>query len=121
MAQLTLDGDELVVRLSAFEKLGAMRGDVRVPLATVSRVRVSEHPWSELRGLRAPGTGVRGILSLGTRRGSGFRDFAAVYRGRPAIVIEARGTTFDRLVISSSDAEADSRRILGALPRGHTV
>ncbi len=121
MAQLTLDGDELVVTLSALEKLGAMRGDVRVPLATVSRVRVSEHPWSELRGIRAPGTGVPGILSLSTRRGSGFRDFAAVYRDRPAIVIEARGAAFDRLVISSSDAEADSRRILGALPRGHAV
>jgi len=58
MATLAVDGNELVVRLSALEKIGALRGNIRVPLASVRAVRVSETPWSELRGVRAPGTGL---------------------------------------------------------------
>jgi hypothetical protein len=39
MATLTVDGSDLVVRLSALEKIGAMRGDIRAPLASVRAVR----------------------------------------------------------------------------------
>ena len=40
MAKLIVDGPDLVVRLSSLEKLGALRGDVRVPLrAPCSRPR----------------------------------------------------------------------------------
>jgi hypothetical protein len=117
MPALVVEGSDLEVRLSPLEKLGAMRGDVRIPLSSVTAVRVSDHPWSELRGLRAPGTGIPGVISLCTRRGSGFRDFAAVYLRKPAVVLEAEGAEFDRLVISSSDACAQARRIEQALAR----
>lgn len=116
MATLVLEGSDLVVRLSALEKLGAMRSDVRIPLVSVRTVRVSEQPWAELRGLRAPGTGVPGVISLCTRRGSGFVDFAAVYRGRQAVVVECEGASFDRLVVSCADAPGEARRITHALP-----
>jgi len=69
MATLAVDGNELVVRLSTLEKIGALRGNIRLPLASVRAVRVSETPWSELRGIRAPGTGLPGVISLCTRRG----------------------------------------------------
>jgi hypothetical protein len=111
MAELTIEGEDLVVRLSSLERLGAFRGDVRVPLSTVREVRVSAEPWAELRGLRAPGTGIPGVISLCTRRGRGFRDFAAVYRRQPAVVVECSGAPFDRLVISCADAEAKARML----------
>ena len=60
-------------------------------------VRVSEHPWSELRGLRSPGTGFPGLISLCTRRGDGIHDFAAVYGLRRAVVVDTFGADFDRL------------------------
>lgn len=111
MADLTVEGRDLIVRLSSLEKLGAFRGDVRVPVSAVQAVRVSDRPWSELRGLRAPGTGVPGLISLCTRRGRGFRDFAAVYRRQPAVVVECSGAAFDRLVISRPDAGAKARML----------
>jgi hypothetical protein len=105
MADLLVDNGALRVRLSSLEKLGAMRGDITIPLGAITAVRVSEDPWSELRGIRAPGTGLPGVISLCTRRGSGFRDFAAVYgRAGQAVVVEASGAEFDRLVISRKDA-----------------
>jgi hypothetical protein len=110
MATIALDGNDLVVRLSTLEKIGALRGDIRLPLASVRVVRVSDTPGSELRGIRAPGTGVPGVISLCTRRGLGFRDFAAVYGRRPVLVVEMTGVSFDRLVLSCADAAEAATR-----------
>jgi hypothetical protein len=110
MATISVDGSELVVRLSALEKIGALRGNIRLPLASVRVVRVSNTPWSELRGIRAPGTGVPGLISLCTRRGPGVHDFAAVYGRRPVLVIEMTGVSFDRLVVSCADAAGAAAR-----------
>jgi len=115
VAQFVIQGSDLVVRLSLMEKVGALHADVRVPLATVRAVRVAADPWTELRGLRAPGTGVPSVISLATRRRSGVRDFAAVYSHTPPVVIDAAGADFDRLVIASSHARVDAERIATAV------
>ena len=112
MAELLIEGGELRVRLSALEKLGAMRGDISIPLVTITGVRISDDPWSELRGIRSPGTGLPGVISLCTRRGKGICDFAAVYgRTGQAVVIETSGAQFNRLVISSENAAETAQRI----------
>lgn len=110
MAHLRIDHADLVVELSPLEKAGAVRGDVRVPLSAVRAVRVAEDPRPELRGLRAPGTGIPGLIALGSRRGEGH-DFAAVYHNRPAVVVELEGADFDRLVISVADPEAVAEKV----------
>jgi len=106
MAKVGVEGDTLVVHLGPLEKLGALRGDVRVARTAVRGVRAVLDPWPELRGIRAPGTGIPGVIALGTRRGAGIRDFAAVYRHRPAVVVELEGAQFDRLVVTDDDAES---------------
>ncbi len=55
MAKLIVDGPNLVVQMSSLEKLGALRGDVRVPLSTVRSAEIEPHPWSAVRGIRAAG------------------------------------------------------------------
>lgn len=40
-----------------------------------------------------------------------MRDFVAVYSNTPAVVIDATGAEFDRLVISSATAGNDALRI----------
>jgi hypothetical protein len=116
VAQLLIEGTQLRVRLSLPEKLGALRGDISIPLMTITGVRVSDEPWSELRGVRAPGTGIPRLVSLCTRRGKSIRDFAAVYgHAGQAVVIEASGAQFDRLVISRKDAAETAYRIRQSL------
>lgn len=114
MASVRIEGADLVVSLRPIEKLGALRGDVRIPLRSVRRVRVAPDPWRELRGIRAPGTGIPGVIALGTRRGEGICDFAAVYRHQPALVVEAEEADFDRLVISLPDPERCVAQLTGA-------
>jgi hypothetical protein len=115
VASLAVDRDTVTLRLSWLEKLGALHGDIRLPRSSVSAVRVTDHPWRELRGIRAPGTGVPGLISLGTRRGAGVKDFAAVYRNRRAVVVEVDGAEFNRLVVSVDEPDA-VRRLLEASP-----
>ncbi len=115
VAQLDLDGADLVVRLSALEKFGALRGDVRLPLSSFRNARATSAPFDELSGtLRWLGTGVWRVIALGTYRGRGTKAFAAVHRGRPGVVVDLDGGPYQRLVVSTPDAH----RIVGRLDPG---
>jgi hypothetical protein len=107
MPELIVDGDELVVRLSGWERAAAFYGDVRVPLACVRELFVEPKPWAALRGIRAPGTGFPGVIAYGVRRLTGERpDFAALLGRRPAVRVElAPPAAFSRLLISVADPD----------------
>jgi hypothetical protein len=115
VADLDVEGSELVLRMGALEKAESVHGDIRVPLSAVQDVRSVDDPWPELRGMRAPGTGLPGVIAVGTRRGSFGKDFAAVHGKGPAVVVDLDGTDFSRLVVTSDDAAARARRITQAL------
>jgi hypothetical protein len=116
MARLQIDGDELVLRFSRLEKLGAFRGDVRVALDDVREVSVTDNPFSEVRGVRAPGAGWPRRLALGTFRQLRGHEIYALYGRRPAVIVALRGTRPRRLIVTADDAEAVAERIRAALP-----
>lgn len=98
---------EIAVRLNPIEKLGALHGDIRVPRSAVRAAYVAAAPWDELRGIRAPGTGLPGVIMLGTMRGSFGADFCAVYRRKPAVVVDLDGRGFRRLILCTPDPDSD--------------
>ena len=115
MARLIVEGSDLVVGLSWLEKLGAFRGNVHVPLHAVRSAEAEPDPWGALRGIRAPGTGIPGVIALGTRRFDGGKDFAAVRGERPAVRVDlGEESPFGRLVVSVSDPETTVAAIRGA-------
>jgi hypothetical protein len=120
MAELAIHEDELVVRLSPLERVAALHRDIRVPLAAVQAVCAEPDPWAALRGMRAPGTGLPGVMAFGVRRMTGARpDFAAVWGRRPAIRIElVPGSQFGRLVITVTDPDATMIAVRRALRPG---
>ena len=101
MASLVVDGDDLVILLGPWERLGALqRDDVRVPLRQVVEARPVASAYAEVRGLRIPGTGVPGTLLLGTWRTRSLKQFVAV-RGRgPGCVVDLSDARFDRWIVS---------------------
>jgi hypothetical protein len=104
VAGLAVVGSRVDVALSRLERFGALRGGVSVALADVAGVEVCEAPLRVLRGLRAPGTGFPGLIALGTWRYRGGKDFVAVYRGRPAVIVDVRpGRGFRRLIVGVGD------------------
>jgi hypothetical protein len=118
VAQLVVDGDELVVRLTTWEKVSGFHGNVRVPLAALRSVRTPDNAWAELRGWRMAGTGIPGLVAIGTRRHGDGYDFTAVHRQRPAVQIDINGPPrWQRLLISVEDgvdARSEADRIATA-------
>lgn len=114
MPGLGIEGDDLVVHLTRWEKFWAFHGEVRVPLTSVRAVSIPEHPWFELRGWRSTGTGVPGVAALGTRRHSSGRDFVAVRKNGPAVQVDLNGADFERLVVSVDDAPQTVSEIASA-------
>jgi len=99
--------------LKGWEQLGALHADIRVPLRHVVHAEVVENPWRLLRGLRAPGTALPGLIMLGTSRRRGKKDFCAIYRGKPAVVVQLRDEAFDRLIVTGREAQLFAKRING--------
>ena len=111
-----MDGTDLVLHLTGVEKAEGVHRDIRVPLGAVTGVRVVGSAWDgELRGWRAPGTGVPNVIAVGTRRGGFGKDFAAVHGTGPAIVVELDGADYGRLVLTADDAEAAAASVRAAL------
>ncbi len=115
MATLTAEDGDLVLSLSPWERVGGLHGDIRVPLGAVEDVAVSERPFKELRGIRAPGTGWPGRIALGTWRRRGSKGFAAIYRGKPAVSVRLRDSEFAWLCVSTDDPHEVAARIQAAL------
>lgn len=120
MATLVIDHGDLVLALSRREKLGGMHGDIRVPLSAIEEVTVTEQPFGELRGQRAPGTGIPRVIALGTwRKSRKDKGFAAVYRRKPGVFVRLRDSEFAWLCVSTEDAQDVAARIRAAVgPEG---
>ncbi len=102
MASLVIENDRLIVKLSAWEKLGALRkDDVSVALSNIVSVERVDDARDGIRGLRSPGTGVPGVVALGTWRTRHTVDFVATSRKASGYLVELQDERFDRLVIAS--------------------
>ena len=68
MASFLITDDTVTVQLSRVEKLEALHGDVAVPRSAITSARVFGDGMEEWHGLRMPGTGIPGLLMVGTLR-----------------------------------------------------
>lgn len=114
MAEIKIEGDELLVELSALEKIEGIHSNLRFPLSAVRAVRVADNPYAEISGIRI-GTGIPLVVAVGTWIGVGHKAFVAVHGHRAAVVIELEDQPWDELIISSDDADAEAQRIESAL------
>jgi hypothetical protein len=115
VANLAVDGEELVLRLSLPEKLAARRRDIRVPLRAIRAVRIEPHAWRALRGVPVTGASIPGKISLGVRRSPGRQDFAVVRASGPVLCVDLdRDAEFACLAVSVPDPEATAAALCSA-------
>lgn len=104
MADLKVEGTDVIVHLSALEALMAMRRDLRLPVGDVRMVHVEESPLVGLHQCRLPGVSWPGRFTVGSCHRDGRREFAVAYAHTPAVVLDAGGAGWDRIVVSHPDA-----------------
>ncbi len=106
MANLVIDDDTVTVSLSTVEKVEAIHGDVTLPRSAITQVREVLDGMEEVHGMRGPGTGLPGVILVGTFRQPGRTTFAVCHGRRPAIVLDVTGQQFDRVVVTVDNPEA---------------
>lgn len=121
MAQLTVTSKDLVVTLSAGEKVAGLRGDLRIPLDSIASIRVVPDSLEAVRGLRAPGLALPGGTRIGTWRRPGGRSFVAAHRGQEGLHVTLREHRLTDVVIAVPAADALQQEITAARERRRAV
>lgn len=108
MAELKIDGDDLVLHLSAAEKVEGVHGDLRVPRSAVLGVEVIDdaHQQAGFRAGVKIGTRIPGVVEVGIVQGWSHRRFVAVHHDTPrGLRIKLDGTAFDEWIVGCADPE----------------
>ena len=108
MAELFLDGDDVVLRLTTAEKVEGLHGDLRVPLASLVRVEVLDdaHGAAGIRAGVKVGTRLPGVIEVGRIFGKKKR-FAAVHHDTPrGLRLVFEDENFDEWIVGAADPEA---------------
>jgi len=102
MASVIREGNELILQLSFWEKLGALNSSPRTSLDSVEKIEFIDQLWgsSTLRGVRAPGTAIPYVVLLGTLRGRGYKDFVAMAGRREGVIITLKSGPFARWIFT---------------------
>ena len=118
MARLVKVGDQLILELSIWEKLGALHDSPRVSADSVEKVEFIDQLWgsSTLRGIRAPGTALPYLVLLGTLRGRSFRDFVAMSGRGEGVVLTLKSGPFARWIFTLRQPKADFSALIGDTP-----
>jgi hypothetical protein len=108
MAELQLEGDELVLHLSGMEKAEAVHGDLRVPRSAISGVEVLDdaHSWTGVETGFKVGMRVPGVASVAVVRGHGEKVFVAVHRDTPrGVRVRLADAPWDEWIVGCADPE----------------
>jgi hypothetical protein len=117
VAELVVESNQLVVRLSWWERIVAVHGNVRVPLSSVASADVYARSadalrWFRLRPARGPDFLV---VPYGVRPYAPGRGFVAAPWRRPAVLVRLNPPSrFAGLLVSAADPQATAARIMEA-------
>lgn len=100
MADLQIHDDSVTISLSVAEKIEAIHGDITIPRSAITTVREVPDGMQEVHGLRMPGTGLPGVILVGTFREPNRTTFAVCHGQRPAVVLDLTGQSYDRVVVT---------------------
>jgi hypothetical protein len=118
VAELVVEGSDLVLHMPLRQKILGFHGDIRVPLSAVRRAKAVDNPWMTLRGRRMAGTALRGVAAVGTWiHGNREYDFCVLRRERAAVLVEVNAGRFCRFLVGVPDrvdATVEAERVAKA-------
>jgi hypothetical protein len=108
--------DRLLVRPVGLVRVWALSTGINVPITAV--VDVGVHPRKGLlRGWRAPGTHLPGVMTAGTFRSRGEKDLWMAGRAEQVLVIELHGETYRHVIVQVEDPAAATEALRAAMNR----
>ncbi len=108
MAELRVEGTDVVLHLSAAERLESVHGDLREPRSAVQGVDIVEdaHSAADVLGVKV-GTRLPGVVEVATVYASQAKMFVAVHRDTPrGVRVRFAGADYDEWVVGCADPEA---------------
>ncbi len=112
MAELLVEGDELVLHLSRGEKIEAVHGDLRAPLSSIRSVEIlaDAHEPAD-RGLKV-GERLPGLSEVAVIYSGGQRLFAAVHHNTPrGVRVNFDGARYEAWIVGCADPESMKQQI----------
>lgn len=106
MAELKVEGDQLVLSLSLAEKAAGVHGDLHAPRTSLKRAAVlnDAHEPAD-HGVRI-GERLHGVVEVGTILDGGRKLFAVVHHDTPrGVLLEFEGGDWDGWIIGCADPE----------------
>ena len=109
MARLVVQDGNVICQLSIGEKIFGFHGSPQASITDVVRIERISNFWkySGWRGVRAPGTGIPGIVGLGTWRKLGAKTFCAIYKKEGGFRVTLKNSEFESWLVSTSDLPAE--------------
>lgn len=117
MANVSIDGADLVVEMEGMDKLWSLKSRLVIPLANVRGATADPGIAAEPKGVRSPGTNVPGVMTAGTFHQDGERIFWNIRDGAKAVVIALADERYARLVVEVTDPAATVTLIEQAVSR----
>ena len=107
MAELQVQGGELVLHLSGAEKAEAVHGDLRVPLSAVRGVQIVEDAHEPADHGFKVGMRLPRVAEVAIVRAGGQKVFAAVHHDTPrGVRVLLQGTSYDEWIVGCANPEA---------------
>ena len=118
MAELSPEGNDLVVHLSLAEKAEAVHGDIRVPMSSVREVEVVDDAVHAVNAFtKSVGASWPGLFVIGTFHSQGSKVFAVVHHNTTrGVRVRLEGANFDELLVGCDAPEAVAARLSPAGP-----
>jgi hypothetical protein len=104
MVSFALDGSDVVMTVRGFDKILALRSNVRFNRNNIRRLVVAQEGVYPT-GIRWPGTSAGGLVQAGTFVGDGGREFWLRRQGNQAIEIDLENEEYTKIVVDVEDLE----------------
>lgn len=109
MTSVSIAEGKLTIEVQGWDKLWSLKSRLEIPLEHVVDVRPADDDDSFrlfVRGIRAPGTYVPGVITAGTFLQEGSCVFWDVHDPAKAIAVDLRDERYSKLIIEVADPTA---------------
>lgn len=114
MAQVAVENNAVTIDLSTMDKIWAVHGGLKIPLAHIKSARVEDENGWDYWWRKVAGTAAPGVKTAGTFFANGGLSFLDFETGRSCIVLETEHETYKTIIIQSGD---DPDRIAAEINR----